>query len=96
MPKNLQNNDINVTASCLHVAFSKDELFELHIASQFRKFLFDQNLNRKVSPISRIEIQNETATTCVRIYFRAFEMGIPFEFGTGGDPTNGTLTTSQK
>ena len=34
--------------------------------------------------------------TCVRIAFKAFEMGIPFEFGAGGDPTNGTLATSQK
>ena len=31
----LKNNDINVTASCLHVDFSKDELFELHVALQF-------------------------------------------------------------
>ena len=92
----LQNNDINVTASCLHVDFSKDELFELHIAPQFWKFLFDQNVNRKVSPISRLGVQNATATTCVRIAFKAFEMGIPFEFGAGGDPTNGTLATSQK
>ena len=28
----LQNNDINVTESCLHADFSKDELFELHVA----------------------------------------------------------------
>ena len=92
----LQNNDINVTASCLHVDFSKDELFELHVAPQFWKFLFDQNVNRKVSPISRLGVQNATATTCVRIAFKGFEMGIPFEFGAGGDPTNGTLATSQK
>ena len=31
----LQNNDIDVKASCLHVDFSKDELFELHVALQF-------------------------------------------------------------
>ena len=90
----LQNNAINVTASFLHVDFSKDELFELHVAPQFLwKFLFDQNVNRKVSPISMLGVQN---ATCVRIAFKAFEMGIPFEFGAGGDPTNGTLATSQK
>ena len=89
-------------ASCLHlVDFSKDELFELHVAPQFWKFLFDQNvINRnKVSPISRLGVQNLTSTKCVRIAFDAlFEMGIPFEFGAGGDPiTNGTpLATSQK
>ena len=94
----LKNNDINVTASCLHIDFSsKDELFELHVAPQFWKFLFDQNINRKVSPISRLGIQNATATTCVRIAFKAFEMGIPFDFGARGDPTNRTLATrSQK
>ena len=59
----LKNNDINVTASCLHVDFSKDELFELHVAPQFWIFLFDPNVNRKVSPISRLGIQNATATT---------------------------------
>ena len=72
-----------MTASCLHVDFSKDELFELHVAPQFWKFLFDQNVNRKVSPISRLGVQNATATTCVRIAFKGFEMGIPFEFGAG-------------
>ena len=42
----------------LHIDFSKDELFELHVAQQFWKFLFDQNVNRKVSPISRLGVQN--------------------------------------
>ena len=49
-----------------------------------------------MSPISRLGVQNATATTCVRIAFKGFEMGIPFEFGAGGDPTNRTLATSQK
>ena len=86
-----------MTASCLHFYFSKDELFEFPVAPQFWKCLFDKKkLNRKVSSISRIGVQNETATTCVRIGFKEFEIGIPFEFGTGGDPTNRTLSTSQK
>ena len=69
----------------------------LHVgAPQFGKFLFDQNVNRKVSPISRLGIQDATATTCVRIAFKAFEVGIPFDFGARGYPMNGTLATSQK
>ena len=32
----------------------------------------------------------------MRIAFKAFEMGILFDFVTGGDPTSGTLANSQK
>ena len=30
-----RNNDINVTAICVHVDFSNDDLFQLHVSLQF-------------------------------------------------------------
>lgn len=59
------------------------------------EFLFECNADRKIRPISRLVILYANVTTCVRIAFNAFEMGF-FYFGTGGYPTNGTLTNSQK
>ena len=55
-----------------------------------------RNFGKVSPPISRLGIQNATATTCARIPFKAFEMGIVFDFGAGGDPTNGTLAMSLK
>lgn len=37
-----KNNDINLTATCLHVDFSKDILFEFQVSPQFWQFYFDE------------------------------------------------------
>ena len=41
-------------------------------------------------------MQHANTTTCVRVAFKAFEIGVPFEFGTGGGPTDCTLAKIQK
>lgn len=49
-----------------------------------------------VRPIHRIGIQNTTAIHCIHVAFKAIEMDISLDFGSGGSPTNGTLANSQK
>ena len=41
--------------------------------------------------------KNATATACVRVAYKAVEiMGIPFNFGAGGDPTTNRTSKESK
>ena len=46
-------------------------------------------------PINRQGIQNTTETARVQTVFKAHEAKISFDFGSGGDPTNGPLENSK-
>ena len=74
----------------------KKNLFTIHVAPQFLQFIFEKNENRKITLINRSEVQTASATACVRIEFKTFKRGFPFDFGAGGDPTNGSVAKSQK
>ena len=37
-----------------------------------------------------------STAACVRIACKAFKMGVPFDFGSGGDPTSSSIAKSQK
>lgn len=80
--KCINNNNINITASCLHADFSRDDLYELHVVPYSWKLLFEQNDGWKIRPIVRLKMQYANVTTCMRVAFKAVEMGLIFEFET--------------
>ena len=92
----VNNNDVNLSASCLCVDFSKKDLFTIHVVPQFWKFVFEKKENSKSTPISKLEVQSTSTTTYLRIAHKEFQMGVVFDFGAGGEPTNGYIVNSQK
>ena len=95
----LANNDVNITASCIKVDFSSDELTtSTHVSPCFWSFPFQRHKGQKIQPANTIDIDSYDATTCVRIAFKAFqleEFEIEFSFANI-DPTYGTIAASQK
>ena len=51
-----KNNDINFTSSYLHVDFSIDNMFQIHVGTHFWKFMLKQGADRKVRSTSQIGI----------------------------------------
>ena len=71
----LANNDINITASCLHVNFAivEGSLFTVHASPCFWKLVFDIS-HRIIQPVNIINAGNYKLTTLVRIAYKAFQM----------------------
>ena len=98
----LANNDINITASCLHVNFANVEgsLFTVHASPYFWKFVFDVS-HRIIKPVNVINAGNYKLTTLVRIAYKAFQMK-QFDYCFGKvdiatlDDSKLTLAKSQK
>eukprot|EP00956_Cyclotella_meneghiniana_P027530 scaffold61920_cov23-Cyclotella_meneghiniana.AAC.1 len=81
----LENNDINVIASCLEVDLSCDQ-----------SFLFSSESDRTIELVDTYDFSKYSATTCVRLAYKHFQMPM-FNLDTGNvDPTTGTLASSQK
>ena len=92
----LANNNINVTALCFEVDFTKDDLFFIKASPQFWQFVLSENKHRTIKVVDSFDYRKYGATTCVRLAFKAFEMQ-HFKFDMGElDPLNGTLAISQK
>eukprot|EP00956_Cyclotella_meneghiniana_P025955 scaffold55159_cov58-Cyclotella_meneghiniana.AAC.6 len=70
----LENNDINVTASYLEVDLSQDKSVHTHASPRFWKFLFSSNSERTIELVDNYDCTRYSATTCVRIAFKHFEM----------------------
>ena len=92
----LANNDINITASCFEIDFSKDECFTIHASPCFWEFVFGDAKNRTIQVVDTFEWDKYNATTCIRLAFKAFEM-TQFNFNMGNlNPAVGTFANSQK
>ena len=91
----LQNNNLNITASCFHVDITNYELFTVQALPRFWMFLFEKQADKKIQTINTVNIEGYRATTCVRMAYKAYEMGFDFSFGKV-DPTVDTIANSQK
>ena len=91
----LENNDLNITACCFHVNVKAEQILSIHASPCFWQFLFQKKSERKIRTVNTADISKYGPTTCVRMAYKAFEMGFPFSFG-GIDPTVGTIASSQK
>eukprot|EP00956_Cyclotella_meneghiniana_P020813 scaffold37180_cov23-Cyclotella_meneghiniana.AAC.3 len=92
----LENNDINITASCLEVDLSRDQSVRIHASPRFWKFLFSSNSERSIELVDTYDCTRYSATTCVRMAYKHFEMQM-FKLDMAElDPTEGTLASSQK
>ena len=94
----LENNDINVTASCFEVdfSFSKDQCLTLHASPCFWEFVFEKPENRVIKVADSFDLTEYKATTSIRLAFKKFEMQ-QFNLDMSNlDPTNGTFANSQK
>ena len=58
----LANNDINVTACCFDVDFSKDELVSIHAATCFWEFLFQNKTKRMIRVANPYDTSDYGAT----------------------------------
>eukprot|EP00986_Skeletonema_menzelii_P014343 scaffold9453_cov75-Skeletonema_menzelii.AAC.1 len=93
----LANNDINVTACCFHVDFSKDELVSIHASPCFWEFLFQNKTKRTIRVVKPYDTLEYGATTLVRLAYKAFDLDFPFTFGDlTPDDVGGTIAESQK
>ena len=95
----LQNNDINITASCILVDFSSNEcVLSIHASPSFWTFLFQDHAERKIQTVNTINTQAYEATTCIRIAYKAFELTeFDLKFSIDNiDPMIGTIASSQK
>ena len=96
----VKNNDLNATATCVHVkAFPTDDgsinvEFTLHVFPHFWELLFSSSADKRIKVVSPLSIDNP-ATTCVRGAYKSKEMNIKFDM-CGLDPLSGTLAKSQK
>lgn len=50
----LANNDLNIAASGIHVDFTKEKLFYLHISPCFWTFLFQKDPDRRIKKLSTL------------------------------------------
>ena len=91
----LSNNDLNITATCLDVEFTRDELSVLHASPSFWKFLFQKSSERKIETVNTINTSSYDATSCVRIAYKAFDLRLEYSLGKL-DPTVGTIAASNK
>ena len=91
----LANNDLNVTAACLHVDFTTDSLFSFHASPSFWEFVFQKGVDRVIKTVHSFYTIENGATTCVRMSYKSFQLGFKCLFGDI-DPTVGTLALSQK
>lgn len=92
----LANNDINVTACCFDVDFSREGniLVSIHALPCFWQFIFERSENRKLRVVKPYDTAEYQATTLVRMAFKAFQLDFPFTCDI--DPTDGTIAESQK
>jgi hypothetical protein len=92
----LENNDINVTAFCFEVDFSKDQCLTLHASPCFWEFVFEKPENRMIKVADSFDLTKYTATTSIRLAFKKYEMQ-QFNLDMSNlDPSNGTFANSQK
>ena len=70
----LTNNDLNVTGSCMHVDFSRNDLFSVHASASFWEFVFQKNDSRMIKTVKSFDQSKCDARTCVHMLFKAFEM----------------------
>ena len=68
----LANNDLNATASCLHVKLMTDGqlTMDLHVHAQLWKLLFSLAKEECIEPVNTLHIDNP-ANTCVHAAFKA-------------------------
>ena len=96
----VKNNDLNVTAACVHVKAvrtgdgSIDVEFTLHALPHFWELLFSSSANKRITVVNPLGIDNP-ATTCVRGAYKSKQMNIKFDM-SGLDPSSGTLAKYQK
>ena len=48
----LANNDLNITASCIHVNFAADDLFTIDASPCFWRFVFQKHTNGVIQTIN--------------------------------------------
>ena len=72
----LQNNDIDITASCILVGFSSNKcVLSNHASPSFWTFLFQDHDERKIQTVSKINSTHKyEATSCIRITCKVFEL----------------------
>ena len=92
----LANNDINLTASCFDIDLSREKWLQIHASPRFWKFLFSSESDRTIKVVDSYDWAKYSATTCVRMAYKHFEMQ-HFQLNMGElDPSAGTLAISQK
>jgi hypothetical protein len=92
----LANNDLNITAACIHVKVIDDDVsFTAHASPCFWQLLFQPTADKKIRSADSFNCHRLGATACIRMAFKAMEMNIPFTFGDI-DPMNATFAASQK
>ena len=69
-------------------------MLSIHASPYFWKLILGRSETRRVAPIfpSSPEL---SSMACVRIAFKSFQMGVPFDFGSV-DLNKGTLVKSKK
>ena len=71
----LENNNIDIMASCILVYFLSGEMkASLCASSCFWIFLFRDPSDRKIQPVSTINTDEYEANTCIRIIYKAFQI----------------------
>ena len=92
----LANNDINITASCIDVDITKDDLLAIDASDCFKAFVFQPAVDRKIQTVNTVNTEAYSATTAVCLAYKAFQHE-SFEFSMGGlDVTKGLIAKSQK
>ena len=67
----LENNDINITATCILVDFSSGEMkASLYASLCFWKFIFQYHANREIQPVNNINTDEYEANTCIGISYK--------------------------
>ena len=95
----LENNDVNITASCIDIDFASGSMVgSIHALPCFWMFLFQDNSERMIWPANMINTDEYGANTCVRIAYKAFQMEhLDITFSLGDiDITKGTIAASGK
>ena len=92
----LANNDLNVTASCLHVKLLADGSLQmdLRVSAHLWKVLFSASNEKSIQVVNLYKVGNP-ATTCVRAVYKAMQMKLRVDLD-GLDPSDGTLAKTQK
>ena len=50
----LRNNDINITASCIDVDMTKDDLLTIDASDCFKAFVFQPEADRKIQTVNTV------------------------------------------
>ena len=77
------------------LAGSWHNLFTVHASPSFWEFAFQKDSDRRIRIVNSFEAGEYGARTCVRMAFKAYELGLKYSFGSI-DPTKGTLAASHK